>query len=125
MDFVMKKNDSARETTSCTNCYDANLKVSSLQDELESFKTDIKRLQQKVNSLSNQLLHEKNRGKPFSCKDIKSDAKMKFYTWIHTLAIFNVIFYLIKPCLSSIIYWRGNNNTVSPSKYISHKKKRY
>ena len=124
MDFVMKEDDSARETASCTNCYDANLKVSSLQDELESLKTNNKRLQQKVNALSNQLLHEKNRGKPFSCKDIKSDAKMKFYTGIQTLAIFNVIFDLIKPCLSSMVYWRGNNNTVSPSKYISHKKKR-
>ena len=120
----MKEDDSAREIASCTNCYDANLKVSSLQDELESLKTVNKRLQQKVNALSNQLLHEKNRGKPFSCKDIKSDVKMKFYTGIQTLAIFNVIFDFIKPCLSSMVYWRGNNNTVSPSKYISHKKKR-
>ena len=47
---------------------------------------------------------------------------MKFYTGIQTIAIFHVIFNLIKPCLSSMIYWRGSK-TVSPSKHSSHKKR--
>ena len=49
---------------------------------------------------------------------------MKFYTGIQTIAIFDIIFDLIKPCLSSIVYWRGESNTVSPSKYTSQKKRR-
>ena len=50
--------------------------------------------------------------------------KMKFHTGIQTIAIFHmhVIFNLIKPCLSSMIYWRGSK-TVSPSKHSSHKKR--
>ena len=75
VDIIMKKDDSARKGPPCTNCYDANLKVSSLKGEVQSLKTENRRLQQKVNALSNQLLHEKKQAKPFSSKYIKSDAK--------------------------------------------------
>ena len=36
-------------------------------------------------------------------RKIKTDAKMNFYTGMQTM--FNVIFILVKPYLSNIVYW--------------------
>ena len=57
MDIVMEE-DSAREGPSCTNCYDATLKVLLLEEEVQSLEAENRRLQQKVNALSSQLLYE-------------------------------------------------------------------
>ena len=122
--MITEKDVSDREAPTCTNCYNRNSNLLSLQEDVESLKSENKRLRQKVDALSNQLQLEKNKRKPYSYKDIKTDGRMKFYTGIQKIAIFNVIFNLIKPFLPSIVYWRGNANTVSPSKIFRHKKKR-
>ena len=38
---------------------------------------------------------------------IKIDVKMKFYTRINTIGLFNKIFRFIQPFLSDLIYWKG------------------
>ena len=43
----------------------------------------------------------------FTWRKIKTDAKMKFYTGINTIVLFNKIFRLIQPFLSDLIYWKG------------------
>ena len=43
----------------------------------------------------------------FTWGKMKTDAKMKFYTGINTIVLFNKIFRLIQPFLSDLIYWKG------------------
>ena len=43
----------------------------------------------------------------FTWRKIKTDAKMKFYTGINTIVLFNKIFRLIKAFLHDIIYGKG------------------
>ena len=38
---------------------------------------------------------------------------MKFCTGVQTVALFNVLFPLMKPCLPNVIYWRGKKNILS------------
>ena len=42
----------------------------------------------------------------FTWRKIKTDAKMKFYTGISTVVLFNKIFRFIQPFLSDIVYWK-------------------
>ena len=49
----------------------------------------------------------------FSWKRIKSNAKMKFYTGIQTVALFSALSSFIQPCLPNLVYWRGKKNIVS------------
>ena len=41
----------------------------------------------------------------FTWKKIKTDVKMKFYTAINTIVLFNKIFRLIQSFLSALVYW--------------------
>ena len=43
----------------------------------------------------------------FTWTKIKTDAKMKFYTGINTIVLFNKIFRLTQLLLSDLIYWKG------------------
>ena len=43
----------------------------------------------------------------FTWRITKTDAKMKFYTGVNTIVLFNKIFRLIQPFLSDLIYWKG------------------
>ncbi|XP_065680533.1 uncharacterized protein LOC105848925 [Hydra vulgaris] len=89
----------------------------------------------KVNSLTNQLKKLKIKQtvkskQKFSWKLVNNDKKMNFYTGISSIAIFNVIFGLLKPFLPSILYWRGPKHlhskvkqlkSVSKCKLLSHR----
>ncbi|XP_047123362.1 uncharacterized protein LOC124806458 [Hydra vulgaris] len=89
----------------------------------------------KVNSLTNQLKKLKIKQtvkckQKFSWKLVNNDKKMNFYTGISSIAIFNVIFGLLKPFLPSIRYWRGPKHlhskvkqlkSVSKCKLLSHR----
>ena len=55
----------------------------------------------------------REKAKVFSWKRIKSDAKMKFYTGLQTVALFSVLCASIQPCLPNLVYWRGKKNIVS------------
>ena len=43
----------------------------------------------------------------FTWTKIKTDAKMKLYTGINTIVLFNKIFRLIQLLVSDLIYWKG------------------
>ncbi|XP_065650954.1 uncharacterized protein LOC136079160 [Hydra vulgaris] len=89
----------------------------------------------KVNSLTNQLKKSKIKQKvklkqKFSWRLVNNDKRMNFYTGISSIAIFNVIFGLLKPFLPSIRYWRGPKHSrskvkqlksISKCKLLSHK----
>ena len=42
----------------------------------------------------------------FHGKEIKTEAKMRFYTGIASVALFNIIFKLIKPYILHLTYWK-------------------
>ena len=42
----------------------------------------------------------------FTRRKVKTDAKMKFYTGINTIVLFNEVFRLVQPFSSDIIYWK-------------------
>ncbi len=44
---------------------------------------------------------------------INSDAKMRFYTGIQTVAVFNLLFSFLKPHVSNLVFWRGSKVTTS------------
>ncbi|XP_065653054.1 uncharacterized protein LOC136080367 [Hydra vulgaris] len=89
----------------------------------------------KVNSLTNQLKKSKIKQtvklkQKFSRRLVNNDKRMNFYTGISSIAIFNVIFGLLKPFLPSIRYWRGPKHSrskvkqlksISKCKLLSHK----
>ena len=52
----------------------------------------------------------------FTWRKIKTDAKVKFYTEINTIVLFNKIFRLIQHFSSDIIYWKGPKHTKNFSK---------
>ena len=54
-------------------------------------------------------------------KKNKTDAKMKFYTGINTIVLFNKIFRLIQPFLSDIIYWKVPKHAKNFSK-VRHRR---
>ncbi|XP_065652925.1 uncharacterized protein LOC136080238 [Hydra vulgaris] len=89
----------------------------------------------KVNSLTNQLKKSKIKQtvklkQKFSWRLVNNDKRMNFYIGISSIAIFNVIFGLLKPFLPSIRYWRGPKHSrskvkqlksISKCKLLSHK----
>ena len=77
----------------------------------------------KVNNLTYQLkkLKIKQTVKPkqkFSWRLVNNDKKMNFNIGISSIAIFNVIFGLLKPFLPSIRYWRGPKHSRSKVKQL-------
>ena len=123
--ILQKDTIDVREKCDQCTCKEANEKAFFLEQEVvgsQKLKEENSKLKKKIQTLSRLVISKKKQVKPFSYRQIKSDAKMKFYTGIQTIAMFNVIFNLIKPCLSSMVYWRGTK-TVSPSKCSSHKKR--
>ena len=103
------------EESSCVSCVSLRAQNAALQNEIEILRAEQSKLAKKVDEVSQALLKEKSIRKPFSWKHIKSDAKMKVYTGLQTVAIFTLLFDLIKPCLPTMMYWRGKQ-TKSPSK---------
>ena len=53
---------------------------------------------------------------------IKTDAKMRFYTGIASVPLFNTIFKLIKPCIPHITYWKGPKHAMWILKRTGRKK---
>ena len=71
----------------------------------------VKVLVSKINKLTLEDKQLKHRSlmntSTFTCRKIKTDAKMKFYTGINTIVLLNKIVRLIQPFLSDRIYWKG------------------
>ena len=58
----------------------------------------------------------------FTWKKIKTNAKIRFYTGIASVALFNTIFLLIKPYIPHITYWKGPKHTMRILKRTGRKK---
>ncbi len=102
--------DYTSERQSCAACVDKNKVIFSMANEITKLSQEKESLKDDIDELCNEVYDlklKKNSKKPFSTVSIKSDAKMKFYTGIQTLAVFNVIFALIKPHVSKLVFWRG------------------
>ena len=81
----------------CSSCFK--------KDELiKSYESKIDRLTRQLNYLrsTNKKLSETS--KPFSHNDIKTDEKMRFYTGIESILLFQTLFKLLEPFVSTITY---------------------
>ena len=87
-----------------------------LQNEIEMLRAENLKFTKKVDEMSQELLKEKSVRKAFSWKHTKSDTKMTVYTGLQTVAIVSLLFDLVKPCLPTMIYWRGRQAR-PPSKH--------
>ena len=74
----------------------------------------VKALISKINKLALENKHMKHksitRASTFIWRKIKTDGKIKFYTWINAIVLFNKTFTLIQPFLSYLIYWKGSKH---------------
>ena len=82
------------------------------------------KLKSRVDELSSELRKAKCSERPLSWTNTKTNAKMKFYTGISTILLFNSLFDLIKPCLPNIIYWRGKNTAAATTKPRTQRKQK-
>ncbi len=73
-------------------------------------------LEETVNQLSARLESldvKKTFKRPMTSKLITSDAKMRFYTGIHKIVIFNVLLGVLKPLVPKLVFWRGSRTIIS------------
>ena len=104
-------------TYTCFTCYDKKQLIQSLINKINKMSITIKQTKKKeiVSSFPS----------AFSWKKIKTDAKMKFYTGMTSIALFNAVFLLMEPYLSHISYWRSpyyyKNQTTNKSKLSKRK----
>ena len=101
----------------CADCTAKSSLIGALVNGIKSLSLERDQLKEKVGQLSHKIVRDvskaREEAKVFSWKRIKSDAKMKFYTGIQTVALFSVLFSLIQPCLPNLVYWRGKKNILS------------
>ena len=86
-------------TKDCDICTDKSELINSLVSKVNSLTLQVKKLK-----------HGKQfgmRSSSFTWRSIKTDAKMNFYTGITSIIIFNTIFMLLQPYVSSMFYWKG------------------
>ena len=81
-------------STPCYACQDRSNLVKALVSKINKLPLENKRL--KYRSIM--------RTSTFTSRKIKTDAKMKFYTGINSIVLFNKIFRLIQPFLPDVIY---------------------
>ena len=115
------------ELNDCQQCTQKDKEIELLTKKVDELTLDKTSLEQKVEELmmeklasNGEVLHptaeakkSKNERQPFTLADIKSDAKMKFFTVISTIMMFTTIFNLLLPCLPKISYWRGKKSIIS------------
>ena len=85
----------------------------------------VKAFVSKTNKLTLENKQLKNRSimktSTFTWRKIKTGAKIKFYTGINSIVLFNKILRLIQPFLSDIIYWKGPKHAKNFSK-VRHRR---
>ena len=85
----------------------------------------VKALISKINKLNLENKQLKYRSimktSTFTWRKIKTDAKMKFYTGVNNIVLFNKIFRLIQPFLIDVIYCKGPKHAKSFSK-VRHRR---
>ena len=99
----------------CHACQEKDTAIAALTEKLTCLSIGEVKLQKQVHDLSKQVNVSVVKVKPFSCTNIQSDSKMRFYTGIQTIAIFNTLFSWIKPCLSFIFFGEGETGLFFPN----------
>ena len=79
--------------------------LSSLSGQLQALSLEKDRLTGQIKGFT---VSSNSNTQPFSWSNINTDEKMKFYTGVTTISMFNVMFTWIKPCPPNISFWRGS-----------------
>ena len=101
------------ETAECPGCLSKRQLVKSMANKIKCLSNQVK-----VFKLRQQSTTKGN----MSWRKIKTDAKMNFYTGIPSIAIFNALFFLLKPYCPNITYWQGAKKTSTKIVKRSHHK---
>ena len=104
----------------CTDCLEKDSLLSSLSEQLQALSLEKDRLKSHIECLT---VSSNSNTQPFSWSNIKTDKKMKFYTGIATISMFNLMFTWIKPCLPDIVFWRGSKRIFASR--VSHTRRRF
>ena len=95
---------------------------SDLADEIKALKIENNILKDKIKASKRPVKVLVQRHDKFTWKKIKTDAKMRFYTGIASVALFNTIFTLIKPYIPHIAYLKGPKHAMQILKRTGKKK---
>ncbi len=99
-----------RKRESCQACIDKNTVIFSMANEITKLSKEKEKLQEDIDQLCedvSELKLKQNIRKPFSAASIKSDSKMRFYTGIQSIDVFEALFSLVKPHAPILTFWRG------------------
>ena len=107
---------SFEQQLSCSSCQTKDALIKSLGRK-------INHLNKEISMLKKDKLLKSQRPK-FSAKDIKTDAKMNFYTGISTIFVFETIFSILTPYLPTLRYWRGKETSTKVKKRFIQQRKR-
>ena len=89
----------------CKDCLEKDSLLLSLSEQLQALSLEKDRSKSQIKGF---IVSSNSNTQPFSWSNIKTDKKMKFYTGITTISMFNLMFTWIKPCLPKIVFWRGS-----------------
>ena len=92
-------------------CMDKNSVILSLSKETNRLSFENDKMQQNIKTLCNEIesMHlEKKQRQSFSVICIRTEKKMRFFTRIQSLAIFNAVYDILKPHVSKVLNWRGS-----------------
>lgn len=92
----------------CQKCKDKDNLINSLVGKVNKLSAELKRA-------SREKMF-KTKSSFFNWRNIKTDAKMNFYTGIQSIAMFNTLFLLLSPYLPKLKYWRGAKRSFSKIK---------
>ena len=95
-DHTYCKTDESRR---CAGCDSKGHLIHSLVGRINSLSLEVKKLHQRRRRLGHST--------PFSWKKIKNDSKMNYYTGISSIDLFEKIFLLLEPYLSTMKSWQG------------------
>ena len=98
------------------------LSYSDLSDEIKVLKIENNILKDEIKASKRPIKVLVQRHDKFAWKKIKILAKMKFYTEITSVALFNTIFTLIKPYIPHITYWKRPKHIMQILKRTGRKK---
>jgi len=94
---------SSSSKVQCRACVDKSNVIDSLVQRANRLTAENLRLKARLRD----KLFNKEKNATYTWRNIKSDAKMNFYTGINTIVIFNTLFLLIQPYLPAVKYWKG------------------
>ena len=99
----------------CLSCKEKQAAIDCLQKQVASLENDKITMGFTMNKLCEEVksLKLKASKQAFSSSSIKRDSRMKFYTGIPSVMVFNTLFLLLKPCIPNLVYWRGSKRIIA------------